>query len=257
MALHLASMAALVKTFIPSLLRPRSLAHSHVAIEAAAEIFADSHAPIGPSISAATEAALAPLQLPPDGPIDSTADLRSRHSPEVAAVKFVQWMRALDLTGCYSKRSLIALYREFSEVDQRHPVRDVLLLEALEQTPGLRRERLCLVSGRTKFRQAWQWIIEPIGPSRPLEETTVTSPTSELVTQRPCESQSVQSIEQQPTAQPSEHKPARPMPILTRFAVDEHPFSPAGLREHAKHARRARLNATASRKQRGAMRRVH
>jgi hypothetical protein len=45
--------------------------------------------------------------------------------------------------------------------------------------------------------------------------------------------------------------------VLPRFIPDaEHPFSPAGLREREKGARRIRLNAAASRKQRGALRRA-
>ena len=52
-------------------------------------------------------------------------------------------------------------------------------------------------------------------------------------------------------------KAVRSAIVLTRYVADtEHPFSPAGLRERQKSARRLRLNAAASRKQRGALRRA-
>ena len=52
-------------------------------------------------------------------------------------------------------------------------------------------------------------------------------------------------------------KPGKSVILLSRFIADaDHPFSPAGLREREKSARRLRLNAAASRKQRGPLRRA-
>ncbi len=254
MALHLEGLAALVKSFVPSFSRaapPDGPTIDPVAIE----IASCDRAPLAHPMSADTEAALAALELPPDGPLDTSSVPRAKLPPELAATKFVQWVRALDLVGCYPRRSIIALYREFSEVDHRRPIGNVQLLEVLDRTDGVRKERLCLVSGRTKFGLEWQWIIDPAQAIQLLGEATPA--VLELAAEALVEVDGSPAVEPPPAPSRLERKPARHTPMLLRFPIDEHPFSPSGLREHAKHARRARLNATASRKQRGARRRAH
>lgn len=266
MALHLAGLSALVKSFVPSFSRVRPLDGPTVEPEAI-DVAVGEPSQSDHAMSAATEAALAALELPPDGPIDTHAALRAKLPPELAAAKFVQWVRALELTGCYPRRSIIGLYREFSEVDHRQPIGNIQFLQALDRTAGVRKERLCIVSGRTRFGVELQWIIERAGelqlalPAVP--EATADAPAAKLpavepVAVAPPVEAVVATSEVLPPASPRiERKPPRHTPMLLRYPVDEHPFSPSGLREHAKHARRARLNATASRKQRGALRRAH
>lgn len=317
-------------------------------------------------LSPEAEAALAPLGLPPDGPIDPNAAQRARLAPDVAARNFVRWAQALDLDGDYATRSVYALYCEFSEVDGRPPLRDTRFLDALAQTQGIAAVR----RGKDKGCRLWRWTIEPAkpietvaeaicpdvwshvsapasgraakattsaadpeaapkvmapavaqalaaevptrsaartpevtSPGRNAEATApaqarahaakVTAPASSraprvtapapsqaadvrqpepaLAARRPPEGTSpavsqamgmdvrqakptspARALEAGPLA-----RPTRSAIVLTRFVADtEHPFSPAGLRERQKSARRLRLNAAASRKQRGALRRA-
>jgi hypothetical protein len=198
------------------------------------------------------EAALAPLDLPPDGPIDPKSALRAKLMPDVAAGNFVCWAQALGLIGNYSKRSIYALYCEFSEVDQRPPIGEERFLEALKQTEYVRVERLRIACGNGKFRRPWQWTIELAPEIRALEFGDE-APGAVVELHRLGE-----------TASTSAEAPAQPAPVtrpirplIIRYVPDEgHPFSPAGLREKAKSARRLRLNTAASRKQRGALRRA-
>jgi len=304
-----------------------------------------------PALSPAAEAALACLDLPPDGPIDPDAAPRARLSPEAAARNFVRWSQALDLDGDYGTRSIYALYCEFSEVDGRPPVRDTRFLPALAEISGIAVAR----RGRDKACRQWRWTIAPAKPIEAVAEaiapdvwTHVSAPASVQipdVTAAPAapnsktadvhsntaaeQSRSLPEAERAPSAAApapapaqapaAEHevaealapvtyvlpadprlpirrkgepaspaaKPTRPASarasapaaqsaaaanaatqaaepskakaaiLLSRFVDDtEHPFSPAGLREREKNARRLRLYAAASRKQRGAVRRA-
>jgi hypothetical protein len=310
-------------------------------------------------LSPEAEAALAPLGLPPDGPIDPNATQRARLAPDVAARNFVCWARALDLDGVYGTRSVYALYCEFSEVDGRPPLRDARFLDALAQTPGI----ATVPRGKDKGCRLWRWTIEPAKPvpvpvaeaiadvwthvsapasNRAAKTTTsvpdpepaptvtapavpqalaadarasasartpeiaapghvaeataharatkvaapargrvskVTAPAapqalaadvrqSEAPAPR-CAQEAAKSTAAQASASASPSasvlststnapaKAVRSAIVLTRFVADtEHPFSPAGLREREKSARRLRLYAAASRKQRGALRRA-
>ena len=120
MALQLASAGARVKALIPILLglTARSGKNS-AAVEQAghrdtAERFAVAAVAPIMRLSQEAKAALAPLDLPPDGPIDPGATLRARLAPDVAARNFVSWARALDLTGVLLQaQHLCALLRVF------------------------------------------------------------------------------------------------------------------------------------------------
>ena len=205
-------------------------------------------------LSAAAQAALAPLDLPPDGPLDHTVRLRPKLTAEIAASNFVCWAQALDLMGIYSRRRIYALYCEFSEVDNRTPLRDTHLLEALSQTEGVRREQLC-AAGRGSTLGPYQWIIEPAtnmrAESSELEIQEPNAPTASIWSEAP-----QTSLQPTPTPQ-SQTAPTPTGAILSRLLFDDdHPFSPAKLREQEKSARRARFISAASRKQRGALRRA-
>ena len=296
-------------------------------------------------LSPEAEAALAPLGLPPDGPIDPNAAQRARLAPDVAARNFVRWAQALDLDGDYATRSVYALYCEFSEVDGRPPLRDTRFLPALAQTEGV----ATVPRGNDKTRRLWRWTIAPAKPietvaeaiadvwshvaapasSRPAN-TAASAPNPDLVAKvtapvapkvlaagvpthsaarspevtaggrnaeatapaqaaahaakvaapassrapeatAPAVSQALAADARQPeptsparaleartpTSASAPVRPIRSAIALPRFVPDtEHPFSPAGLRERQKGARRLRLNAAASRKQRGALRRA-
>ena len=120
-----ALLKAIIPTF-PGLTARRSIAAAGRRLgrrDRAAGAAARAPAPIV-SLSPEAEAALAPLDLPPDGPIDPNATQRARLTPDVAARNFVRWAQALDLDGDYATRSVYALYCEFSEVDGRPPLRD-------------------------------------------------------------------------------------------------------------------------------------
>ena len=308
------------------------------------------------ALSPEAEAALAPLGLPPDGPIDPNAAQRARLTPDVASRNFVRWAQALDLHGEYGTRSVYALYCEFSEVDGRPPLRDTRFLPALAQTEGV----ATVARGKDKTCRLWRWTIAPAKPvevvaeaiadvwshvsapapdraakaaapppdpalahkvaapalAPPLAQSAarapeVTTPTTEAAPAQinavtapasaparaskvaapaparapepasapkptaPAASQALAIEEpQKPTAPQAPAaaasagaiaaanatapaKPARSPILLSRFVADtDHPFSPAGLRERQKCARRLRLNAAASRKQRGGVRRA-
>jgi hypothetical protein len=300
-------------------------------------------APLSPE----AEAALAPLGLPPDGPIDPEAAPRARLAPDVAARNFVLWAQALGLAGDYATRSIYALYCEFSEVDGRPPVRDTRFLAALAETPGV----TTAARGKDKARRGWRWTIAPAKPidvvaeaiadvwshvsapapdraaktaaskpdaaplpqgtapaiaaanaaeaaARDLNPGATTAPApvpaalpadaSKLAApasarapkaSAPVVAQVPPAVARQPMPQPAaprapaaadssagaiaaasaaaSAKPARSGIVLPRFVPDaDHPFSPAALRERQKSARRLRLNAAHSRKQRGALRRA-
>jgi hypothetical protein len=219
---------------------------------------------IGPAgairgLSAETEAALAPLHLPPDGPIDATVNLRARLAADVAARNFVTWARALGLAGHYSKQSLYALYCEFSEVDHRPPLRDHQFLQALTRVDGIVRQRLRRDGDDGKLKWAQRWTIEP-PRAAPAGEAAVEETAPGAV--RPNDTAKGVEAGAEPAAKaaPSASSAAsaqRLRIVIGRFDEDaDHPFSPAGLRERQKHARRVRLNAAARRKQRGALRRA-
>ena len=173
MALQLASAGARVKALIPILLGLTARSgKSSAAVEQAghrdtAERFAVAAVARIMRLSQEAKAALAPLDLPPDGPIDPGATLRARLAPDVAARNFVSWARALDLTGVYSRRSIYALYCEFSEVDERPPLGNTRFLEALAQTEGIAKGQL----HNGKMRRSWQWTIEPAKVMRAAETT--------------------------------------------------------------------------------------
>lgn len=258
MPLQLARVGARVKAFIPNLLgltaRKPSAASRETGHCAAAKQSAVAPAAPTTRLSQEAEAALAPLDLPPDGPIDPHATLRARLAPDVAARNFVSWARALDLTGVYSRRSIYALYCEFSEVDERPPLGNTRFLEALAQTEGITKGQL----HNGKMRRSWQWMIEPAKVSQAEATPVATAAQPEPA---PETAQAI-TAPQPATPEPPANllvpaKLAKPTIVLPRFATDaDHPFPPAGLREGEKSARRFRLNASASRKQRGALRRA-
>ena len=268
MALHLANAGARVKAFIPAL---RGLTARLSATSAAPKDTARSDTPertVTPvsapivALSPAVIAALAPLDLPPDGPIAPSTTLRARLAPDIAARNFVSWARALDLTGHYSRRGIYALYCEFSEVDERPPLSSARFFEALAQTAGVAKETM-----RTGTARRSQWIIEATHQAPAVE---LSIPVTEVVAVavKPAELEpapasvtvtapSLADIPEPPASLLTLSKPGKASIVLPRFSADsDHPFSPAGLREGAKSARRHRLNAAAARKQRGALRRV-
>jgi len=221
------------------------------------------------------EAALAALDLPPDGPIDPRATLRPRLSPDAAARNFVSWARALDLVGHYSRRSIYALYCEFSEVDDRPPLPYARFLEALLETDGIRRERVRIDSANRRMRSGWRWTIEPATKAAaaetpapdaievpqprapaPAPQVEAAAPQAPVVKLPEPQAPVIKLPEPAPAAQ-LVIRPFRSGIVLPRYVPDqEHPFSLASLRDQEKSARRARLNAAISRKQRGALRRA-
>jgi hypothetical protein len=260
MVLQLASAGARIKAFIPILLGLTArTGKNFAAVEEAEHRDTSERATIAPTapimrLSQEAKAALAPLDLPPDGPMDSGATLRARLAPEVAARNFVSWARALDLTGVYSRRSIYALYCEFSEVDERPPLGNTRFLEALAQTEGITKGQL----HNGKMRRSWQWTIEPAKVTQAEEATAIAAtrpepapdPTLAITAPPP-------ATPEPPASLFMPAKLAKSAIVLPRFTTDaDHPFSPAGLREGEKSARRFRLNASASRKQRGALRRA-
>lgn len=265
-ALEFAGAGALVKAFLPALMATAWKRPAAPAGYATAAAEAESHdmiwqteAPSAPpqviALSPEAEAALAPLDLLPDGPIDLEATLRARLTPDVAARNFVSWARALGLNGPYARRSIYSLYCEFSEVDGRPPLSDTRFLEALAKTDGITREQF---RGTGKVRRAWQWTIEPVQKAQAPEAIAADvrqpepAPAPVLVEAVPAP-----AVQEPPASVLAPTRPATSAIVLPRFASDEdHPFSPAGLREGEKSARRLRLNAAASRKQRGALRRA-
>ena len=259
MALALGGAGALLKAFIPALVG--LTAHSRIAAGKKETAWRDTAAwaaaafrPPIVALSPEAEAALAPLGLPPDGPFDPNATPRARLTPDVAARNFLCWARALGLAGDYSTRSVYALYCEFSEVDGRPPVRDIRFLEALAQAEGI----ATIARGRGKACRFWRWTIEPAKMAEAAEAIAADMRPPEPAP-APCRVQEATTPAMpQIAASPSPSaRPARAPIVLSRFVADtEHPFSPAGLREREKHARRLRLNAAVSRKQRGALRRA-
>lgn len=260
MALQLASAGARVKAFIPALLGLKARVGKTFAAPEQSERPSRAERTTTPFAapiilpSPEAKAALAPLDLPPDGPIEPGATLRARLAPDVAARNFVSWARALDLAGVYSRRSIYALYCEFSEVDERPPLGNTRFLEALAQAEGITKGQL----RNGKMRRSWQWTIEPAKVIHK-EETTATGALQPEPA--PCPAPAI--IAPQPaTPEPPASllmpaKLAKSAIVLPRFTTEaDHPFSPAGLREGEKSARRFRLNASASRKQRGALRRA-
>jgi hypothetical protein len=163
MAFALGGAGALLKSFIPTFpgLRARGRSFS-TGLEPpwrrAAE--AADRAAI-PALSAEAEAALATLDLPPDGPIDPDATQRARLSPDIAARNFVRWAQALGLAGDYATRSIYALYCEFSEVDGRPPLRDTRFLPVLAKTEGI----AVIARGKDKAFRLWHWTIEAAKPA--------------------------------------------------------------------------------------------
>ena len=260
MPLQLGSAVARVKAFTPNWLALTTrTGKNSAAVEQTrrcdmVERFAVAPAAQIVPLSQEAEAALAPLDLPPDGPIDPGATLRARLAPDVAARNFVSWARALDLTGVYSRHSIYALYCEFSEVDERLPLGNARFLEALAQIEGITKGQL----HNGKIRRSWQWTIEAAKVIQAEETTTIAAaqpepapdaapaiPAPQFATPGP------------PTSLLMPARLTKSAIVLPRFATDaDHPFSPAGLREGEKSARRFRLNASASRKQRGALRRA-
>jgi hypothetical protein len=330
MAFAFGGAGALLKAFIPTF--PGLTARRSIAARRGRTAQAPSRRPI--TLSPQAEAALAPLDLPPDGPIDPNAAQRARLTPELAARNFVRWAQALDLDGDYATRGVYALYCEFSEVDSRPPLRDTRFLPALAQTEGI----ATIARGKDKACRLWRWTIEPAKPiemvaeaicadvwthvsapaSARAPELTTTVPTADPVSKAtapavpkapaadarapaaartpeaaapdapeataPALPQTLATDVRQAKAAAPRREPAksdaartpasapanvlststsppakavRSAIVLPRFVSDtEHPFSPAGLRERQKCARRLRLNAAASRKQRGALRRA-
>lgn len=260
MALQFASAGARVKAFIPALLGMAARVSKNSAAfkeperhDTAERVPAPSPAPII-RLSPEAKAALAPLDLPPDGPIGPGATLRARLAPDIAARNFVSWTRALDLTGDYSRRGIYALYCEFSEVDERPPLSNTRFLEALAQTEGIAKGQL----RNGKVRRSWQWTIEPAKEAQAPEATAVDAKHHESAPALcPVNAITAPATPEPPANLLMPAKPARSAIALPRFVADtDHPFSPAGLREGEKSARRQRLNAAAARKQRGALRRV-
>jgi hypothetical protein len=261
MALQLASVGERVKAFMPALLgltarvRATSAAHKHSVSHSEAErATAPPPVPIF-VLSPEAQAALAPLDLPPDGPMDSDAPFRASLPPDAAARNFVSWARALDLVGHYSRRSIYLLYCEFSEVDEREPLGPTHFLEALEKAEGIAKVQP-VIDGRV--RRSWQWTIEPAKKVQVVQERV-----APVVLPEPVPVPAVlivppaAAIPEPPAILLAPRKLAKPIIVLPRFVPDaDHPFSPAGLREGEKNARRLRLNARASRKQRGALRRA-
>jgi hypothetical protein len=368
MAFAFGGAGALLKAFVPTFPGLRPYRNSAAGARDAAS--AARSAPCPAALSAEAEAALAPLGLPPDGPIDPDAAPRARLAPDVAARNFVRWAQALDLAGDYATRSIYALYCEFSEVDGRPPLRDIRFLEALATTQGI----ATVARGKDKGRRSWRWSIAPAqradaaasatepdvdvwthepAPAPRASASTDTpasaphhassnpvsmshgapddapmphhapddapvsllapdnivapavsqapasvaeasahadapvpappasaSPVAPTVTRRPragAAKPAAPGASQASTADAPASPPDPPIEapalvagasatakaakssviVLPRFVVDaEHPFSPAGLRERQKSARRLRLNAAASRKQRGHLRRA-
>ena len=260
MALQFASAGARVKAFIPALLGLTTRAsktvpafkkpeHRDIAKPAAAPLYA---AII--HLSPEAKSALAPLDLPPDGPIETGATLRARLAPDVAARNFVSWARALDLTGRHSKRSIYALYCEFSEVDERPPLGTTRFLEALAKTEGISKGQL----QNGKVRRSWQWTIEPAKEMNAAQAVCADATHPEPAS-APCAANAAPPpvTAESPTSLPLPAKPAKPNFSFPNYVADaDHPFSLAGLREGEKSARRLRLNAGAARKQRGALRRA-
>lgn len=255
MLLQLGSAVARIRAFTPNWLGltaragKNSAAVEQVRHRDTAKLFAVAPAaPIVP-LSREAEAALAPLDLPLDGPIDPGATLRARLAPDVAARNFVSWARALDLTGVYSRHSIYALYCEFSEVDERLPLGNTRFLEALALAEGISKGQL----HNGKIRRSWQWTIDPAKVTQ-AEETT--APATAQPEPEPEVAQAI-ATPGPPTSLLMPARLTKSAIVLPRFATDaDHPFSPAGLREGEKSARRFRLNASASRKQRGALRRA-
>lgn len=285
MALEFGGAGAFVKAFLPAMLGLASRAGWRMNGQAAAT--PGLHAASIVRLSPEAEAALAALDLPPDGPLDAGLSLRPRLAPDVAARNFVAWARALDLAGTYSRQAIYALYCEFSEVDQRPPLRDTRFLEALAETEGIRKEQVRLGEARGRPQRTWRWIIAPasaclrpdigeeqeaqtesapIGPQQvapdvPAEEQVHSAPKAALPTTEPLAAAPAAAVAAASGAAtveaPAAKSAMRPLIVLPRFTPDQdHPFSPAGLRERQKNLRRARLNAAASRKQRGAVRRA-
>lgn len=262
MALQLASAGARVKAFIPVLLglttragKNSTPARKHEPRDKPERTTVPSIAPTI-FLSPEAEAALAPLDLPPDGPIDLNATLRGRLVPDVAARNFVSWARALDLVGHYSRRSIYTLYCEFSEVDDRPPLTSTRFLEALEQTEGIAKEQLRIGNG--KVLRSWRWTIEPTRKAQAPEITAADARLPEVAAALcPVRAAPAPATPEPPASLLTSPKPTRSAIVLPRFVSDaDHPFSPAGLRDREKSARRLRLNAAASRKQRGALRRA-
>jgi hypothetical protein len=270
MALHLANAGARVKAFIPALRGLTARLSANHAIPKVTECRDTSERATTPAsdsnveLSPAAIAALAPLGLPPDGPIEPSAPLRARLAPDIAAGNFVSWARALELTGRYSRRGIYALYCEFSEVDERPPLSSARFFEALARIDGVAKETMRIGAARRS-----QWTIEAAlaAPAPTLVVTDApelaeayVSPTTHAPAPEPAASLAalpVADILEPPASLLTLTKPVKAAIVLPRFAADsDHPFSPAGLREGAKSARRHRLNAAAARKQRGALRRV-
>ena len=89
---------SLVPTFMALLARTRTFAPTKTRVRAAERTARERAVSLG-VLSPEAEAALAPLDLPPDGPFDPTAILRAKLTPKMAAGNFVRWARALDLLG--------------------------------------------------------------------------------------------------------------------------------------------------------------
>lgn len=255
MRLDFGSVVSLITKFVPPK-AARQACGDDVAVRDAKPPEVGTTAPgAGVALSLETQAILAPLDLPPDGPFDTASTLRARLTPDAAASNFVRWAQALNLAGTFSKRSIYSLYCEFSEVDHRPPVRDIFFLTALARTEGVLRERR-IDQGGLRAGRPWLWTIEPAAKCEALEAIVAETTEPEAPTDVYLPKAPEPAIEQQSPI-PLEAKTARQRLVLARsIPDDEHPFSPAKLRERAKGARRARLNAAASRKQRGALRRA-
>ena len=155
MAFAFGGAGALLKAFVPTF--PGLRSRRGIGAEGQGALAMRPPAALSPQ----AEAALASLDLPPDGPIDPEEAPRARLAPDVAARNFVRWAQALDLDGDYATRSIYALYCEFSEVDGRPPLRDLRFLEALAGTQGI----ATVSRGKDKARRLWRWTIEPAKPA--------------------------------------------------------------------------------------------
>jgi hypothetical protein len=266
MAMQLTSVGERVRAFLPPFLKDRAKTHAPARENHGHDAPDRRNRPMsGPvprpvfALSPEAEAQLASLDLPPDGPLDTDTTLRASLAPDVAARNFVSWARALDLVGHYSRRGVYMLYCEFSELDERPPLGPTSFLEALTCCEGISKEQP-LVDGR--IHRSWRWTIEPAKKVQVGEQASTQVPIAVPVAE-PAPAPLLLDIAP-PAAVPEPPaillapvKQAKSSLVLPRFVPDtDHPFSPAGLREREKNARRIRLNAGASRKQRGGLKRA-
>src|SRR5262245_22663459 len=223
-------LAALVKSLVPTfmalLARTRTFMPTKTRVRVAERAAREQRVSLG-VLSPEAEAALTPLDLPPDGPFDPTANLRARLAPKVAASNFVRWARALDLLGPYSRRSIYALYCEFSEVDQRPPLPDKPFFDALMKAAGVRREEQRIECGNGKFRRIWQWTVVPAAQVEVTDTITSADKLAEPLTEVCLPDEARPTTTQEPPA--SLVASTKALQPGIRFVPDEeYPCSPAG-----------------------------